>query len=200
MINVETQPSTSRTWIAPSSFTPRRPSLRRPSFAGLVIVIAILPAGRGKGGGEIAAAVRSGQSTDAATAAEIRAVLDRYVKAVTDADENILRELWADPEHVSYVNPMQRLRSWGELQGFWQGFLKNSFTQRELTLSNVAIQAVRDVGWAVFDWEFKATQTDGKPSQSRGWETQVYRRTDRGWRIAHAHYSVPATPPPAGAP
>ena len=110
----------------------RRPSLRRLSFAGLVIVIAILPAGRGSGAGEFTAAVRGVQSTDAATAAEIRAVLDRYVKAVTDADENILRELWADPEHVSYVNPMQRLRSWGELQGFWQGFLKNGFTQREL--------------------------------------------------------------------
>lgn len=176
----------------------RRPSLRRPSFAGLVIVIAILSVGYGKGSGKIAAAVANAQSTDAVTAAEIRAVLDRYVKAVTDADEQILRELWADPEHVSYVNPMQRLRSWGELQGFWQGFLKNSFTQRELKLSNVAIEALGDVGWAVFDWEFRATQTDGKPSQSRGWETQVYRRTDRGWRIAHAHYSVPATPPPTG--
>jgi uncharacterized protein (TIGR02246 family) len=172
--------------------------LNRPSFAGLVIVMAVLPVGSGKAGGETAAAVRSAQSTDAAAAAAIRAVLDRYVKAVTDADEKILRELWADPEHVSYVNPMQRLRSWGELQGFWLGFLKNSFTKRELTLSNVAIQATRDVGWAVFDWEFNATQTDGKPSQSRGWETQVYRRTDRGWRIAHAHYSVPATPPPTG--
>jgi ketosteroid isomerase-like protein len=176
----------------------RRRLLRRPSFAGLVIVMAILPAGCGKGGGETAAAISSVQSNDAATAAEIRTVLDRYVKAVTDADENILRELWADPEHVSYVNPMQRLRSWSELQGFWQGFLKNSFTQRELKLSNVAIQAVGDAAWAVFDWEFRATQTDGKPSQSRGWETQVYRRTDRGWRLSHAHYSVPATPPPTG--
>ena len=168
------------------------------ALAALVIIIGILPAGCGKGDGATAAAVSRAQSNDAATAAEIRAVLDRYVKAVNDADDTLLRELWADAEHVSYVNPMQRLRSWGELQGFWQGFLKNSFTQRELKPSNVAIQAVGDVGWAVFDWEFRATQTDGKASQSRGWETQVYRRTDRGWRIAHAHYSVPATPPPTG--
>lgn len=159
----------------------------RRALGGLVVIIGILPVGCGKS-----------QSNNAATAAEIRTALDRYVTAVNQADGQILRGLWADPGGISYVNPMQRLRTWGELQGFWQGFLKNSFTRRELTLSNVAIQSIGDAGWAVFDWEFNATQTDGKPSQTRGWETQVYRRTDRGWRIAHAHYSVPATPPPTG--
>jgi ketosteroid isomerase-like protein len=154
------------------------------SSAGLVIIIATLAGGCGKG------------PNDATTTAEVRAVLDRYVQAVNGADAQMLRDLWAEPERISYVNPMQRLRTWGELQGFWQGFLKNSFTRRELTLSNVAIHSVGDAGWAVFDWEFNATQADGKPSQTRGWETQVYRRTDRGWRIAHAHYSVPAAPPP----
>jgi ketosteroid isomerase-like protein len=162
------------------------------SLAGPVIVMAMLATGCTRGG-ETAA-------NDAAAAADIRAVLDRYQKAVNGADEQILRELWAEPERISYVNPMQRLRTWGELQGFWQGFLKNSFTQRELTVSNVAIQSVGDAGWAVFDWEFRAMQTDGKPSQTRGWETQVYRKTDRGWRIAHAHYSALAAPPPASTP
>ena len=156
------------------------------SSAGLVIIIATLAGGCGKG------------ANDATTAAEVRAILDQYVKAVNGADDQMLRDLWAEPERISYVNPMQRLRTWGELQGFWQGFLKNSFTRRELTLTNVAIQSAGDAGWAVFDWEFNATQTDGKPSQTRGWETQVYRRTDRGWRIAHAHYSVPAAPAPTG--
>jgi ketosteroid isomerase-like protein len=162
------------------------------SLAGPVIVMALLAAGCTRGGQTAA--------NDAATAADIRAVLDRYQKAVNGADEQILRELLAEPERVSYVNPMQRLHTWGDLQGFWQGFLKNSFTQRELTVSNVAIQSVGDVGWAVFDWEFRAMQTDGKPSQTRGWETQVYRKTDRGWRIAHAHYSALAAPPPASTP
>jgi ketosteroid isomerase-like protein len=161
-------------------------------LAGLVIVMVMLATGCTRGG-ETAA-------NDAAAAADIRAVLDRYQKAVNAADEQILRELWAEPERISYVNPMQRLRTWGELQGFWQGFLKNNFTRRELTVSNVAIQSVGDVGWAVFDWEFRAMQTDGKPSQTRGWETQVYRKTDRGWRIAHAHYSALAAPPPASTP
>lgn len=159
------------------------------SFSGVVLIIAMLS--------PQSVPISGAQSNDATTA-DVRAVLDRYVKAVNDADENILRQLWAEPGNVSYVNPIQRLRSWGELQGFWQGFLKNNFTRRELKLNNVAIQAAGDVAWAVFDWEFIATQTNGKPFRSQGWETQVYRSTDRGWRISHVHYSVPATPPPSG--
>jgi ketosteroid isomerase-like protein len=161
-----------------------------------VVLIAMLSAGGDPG--QAGAAV-SAQTSDATTA-DIRAILDRYVKAVNDADENGLRELWAQPDNVSYVNPMQRLSSWGELQGFWQGFLKNNFTRRELTPTNVVIHAAGDVAWAVFDWEFSGTQTDGKPFQSRGWETQVYQRTRQGWRIRHVHYSVPPMPPPTGQP
>ena len=162
-------------------------------------VIAVLSVGCGRESGQPETGVPA-QASDADPAVEVRAALDKYVQAVNSADETLLRELWVEPENVSYVNPMQRLRSWGELQGFWQGFLKNSFTQRELTLDNVGVQAAGDVAWVVFDWEFSATQTDGKPFRSRGWETQVYQRTNRGWRIRHVHYSVPATPPPTAVP
>jgi len=167
-------------------------------LAGLVIMTALLPAGCGRGGGETGAAISSAAASDATTTAEIRAVLDRYVKAVNDADDAGLRELWAEPEKASFVSPMQRLGSWDELKGFWQGFLKSNFTQRELKPSNVTIHAVGDVAWAVFDWEFSATLADGKPFQSRGWETHVYQKTAQGWRIRHIHYSAALTPPPMG--
>jgi ketosteroid isomerase-like protein len=159
-------------------------------------VIATLSWGCGTAGTESGGTLARAQASDAATTAEVRAVLDRYVKSVNDADEAMLRDLWLQPDTVSYVNPMQRLRSWDELRGFWQGFLKGSFTRRELKPDNVVINVAGDVAWAVFDWEFNGIQTDGKPTQSRGWETHVYRRTGRGWRITHAHYSVPAVPPP----
>jgi ketosteroid isomerase-like protein len=164
-----------------------------------LVVIAMLSAGCGSGAsGEPEAADGTAQPSDAATTADIRAVIDRYVKAVNDADQDALRELLAQPDSISFVNPMQRLTSWGQLQGFWQGFLKNNFTRRELKPSNVAIHTVGDAAWAVFDWEFSGMQTDGKPFQSRGWETHVYQRTDRGWRIRHVHYSGAAAPPPTG--
>ena len=164
----------------------------------LAVVATLVGACGGMAGTESGTTVNNTQASDATTREEIRAVLDRYVKSVNEADEAILRQLWVRPDDASYVNPMQRLRSWGEVQGFWQGFLKGGFTRRELKPDNVVINVAGDVAWAVFDWEFNAIQTDGKPMQSRGWETHVYRRTDRGWRITHAHYSVSAVPPPTG--
>ena len=75
------------------------------SSAGLVLIIATLAGGCGKG------------PNDATTTAEVRAVLDRYVKAVNGADDQMLRDLWAEPERISYANPMQRLRTWASCKG-----------------------------------------------------------------------------------
>lgn len=130
------------------------------------------------------------ERTDRTVSAEIEAVLQQYVRAINDANSDSLRDIWDSGDAVSYVNPTQRLRTWEELERFWQGFLGGRFSAREFTPDSVAIQRLGDVAWVVFNWEFKATQRNGQPYQQHGWETQVYRRTDRGWRIAHAHYSA----------
>ena len=124
-------------------------------------------------------------------------MLNEYVNAVNAGDERKLRALWFQPDTASYVTPIQRLQSWGDVERFWKSFLQDAFTTRDLKPSNVSITAVENVAWAAFDWEFTAAQRDGKTHTSRGWETQIYRRTPQGWRIAHIHYSVP---PPSTAP
>jgi len=95
----------------------------------LAVVATLVGACGGMAGTESGTTVNNTQASDATTREEIRAVLDRYVKSVNEADEAILRQLWVRPDDASYVNPMQRLRSWGEVQGFWQGFLKGGFTR-----------------------------------------------------------------------
>jgi len=139
------------------------------------------------------------QSGNDVSIAELKVLLNKYVLIVNAADSGSLRLLWANPDNISFVSPVQRFRTWKELQGFFDGFLKSSFTERQLKLSNVAISSAGETAWAVFDFEFNAKLQDGQPFQTRGWETQVYRRTDQGWRITHIHYSA-ALPPPAGQP
>ena len=139
------------------------------------------------------------QQSDDAVTADIKVLLNKYVLIVNAADSGSLRLLWADPDKTSFVSPVQRFTTWKELQAFFDGFLKSSFTERQLALSNVAISSAGDAAWAVFDFEFNAKLKDGQPFLSRGWETHVYRRTDQGWRITHIHYSVPVTPPPGQA-
>ena len=126
--------------------------------------------------------------------ADIEALLDTYVQAVNQADADLLISAWAADGEMSLVNPMLRMQSMEELRGFFQG-LKESFTTRRLQRSNVVVRTEGSVGWAVYDWAFDGTTSDGQAIQTSGWETQVYRRTDAGWRIAHVHYSVPAAPP-----
>ena len=126
---------------------------------------------------------------------EIGAVLDLYVQSVNDADYDLLREIWVESDEISYVNPINRLQSSDGLAGFWQTFLVDSFSERNLSPTNVSAHAAgSEAAWAVFDWEFEATTTDGQPFNTTGWETQFYRLTDLGWRIEHIHYSTP--PPP----
>jgi ketosteroid isomerase-like protein len=114
-------------------------------------------------GTESGTTVNNTQASDATTKEEIRAVLDRYVKSVNEADEAILREFWVRADDASYVNPMQRLRSWGEVQGFWQGFLKGRFTRRELKPDNVVINVAGDVAWRYST----GSSTRYKPTASR---------------------------------
>jgi len=135
------------------------------------------------------------QQADDAVTADIKVLLNKYVLIVNAADSGSLRLLWADPDKISFVSPIQRFNTWKEMQAFFDGFLKSNFTERQLKPTNVVISSAGDAAWAVFDFEFNARLKDGQPFLSRGWETQVYRRTDQGWRITHIHYSVPVTPP-----
>lgn len=165
--------------------------MKRPLGYG-VILCAILLVGCAHAGARSRNTASGVETTDRAANAEIEAVLQQYVRAINTADSDLLRTIWDSGDAASYVNPTQRLRTWVELERFWHGFLGSRFSTREFTPDSVAIQHVGDVAWVVFNWHFKAIQKNGELYEQRGWETQVYLRTDHGWRIAHAHYSAVA--------
>ncbi|HVT40003.1 MAG TPA: nuclear transport factor 2 family protein [Gemmatimonadaceae bacterium] len=163
--------------------------MKRPLGHG-VVFCAILLSGCTHAGVPLRNTPSDLERTDRAVNAEIEAVLQQYVRAVNNADPNLLREIWDTGTAASYVNPTQRLRTWEQLERFWRGFLGDRFSVRKFTPDSVAIRHVGDVAWVVFNWEFRATQRNGEPYNQHGWEPQVYLRSDRGWRIAHAHYSA----------
>ena len=132
---------------------------------------------------------------EAALEAEIEAVLNLYVQSVNEADYDLLRDIWVPSDDISYVSPFDRLQSSEQLEGFWQVFITDNFSERDLRLSDIALHvAGNEAAWAVFDWDFDATTSDGQPFSSTGWETQFYQLTDQGWRIEHIHYSMPLQP------
>jgi ketosteroid isomerase-like protein len=137
-------------------------------------------------------------ATESATdsSVEVNAILDRYFQAVEGKDLVAFRALLADPGVFTAVTPTGRLQSPDDLQKFFQD-LENAYAELRLTRSNVAIGTEGSAAWAAFDWMLDGRFADGSPAAFTGWETQIYRKTADGWRIAHLHYSVPFVVPAA---
>jgi ketosteroid isomerase-like protein len=128
----------------------------------------------------------------------VRQQLEIYVKSVNAADETLASEIYAQSPDLVVVTPMGRFHGWENVRDqLYVKFLQGMFMKRDLRPSNVSVQVRGDSAWLAYDWEFAGTLADGQPTASKGWETQVYQRTDRGWRIVHLHYSVPPPPPPS---
>ena len=143
---------------------------------------------------------QSGPSDDSAVVdadaiREIDAVLDTYVQAVNRMDLDLLLTIWADPDDVSVVSPIGRVQSLADLEVFFQGF-RDTYTELEVQPSNVSIRTHGAAASVVYDYEVNGVATDGSPVNFKGWETQVQRHTQDGWRIAHVHYSVAPDVPP----
>ena len=70
------------------------------------------------------------------------------------------------------------------------------FIKRELKAKDIAVHMLGDAAWVEFNWEFNATMSNNQPMTTKGRESQVLKKTDRGWRIVHVHCSMPFVPPP----
>ena len=128
----------------------------------------------------------------------VRQVFENYIKSVNAADLTLGSDIWMQSPDIIAVTPAGRFQGWDQVRDeVYIKFLQQSLTERDLQPSNVSIHTMGDSAWLAFDWAFKGTLAIGQPIESKGWESHVYQRTDRGWKIVHMHYSVPPPPPPA---
>ena len=122
----------------------------------------------------------------------VRQVLENYLQSVKTADLTLASQVWLQSPDVSVVTPFGRFQGWESVRdGVYVNFLQKAFVERNLQPDNLAISVAGDTAWAVFDWTFAAKLANGQSYSSKGWESHVYRKTDRGWAIVHLHYSVP---------
>ncbi len=84
----------------------------------------------------------------------------------------------------------------------WENYLKSYQTQRARIQSplmeryNTYVKADGNVGWASYQWEFKAT-VDGNPMSARGQTTLVLEKRNGRWVIVHNHTSLVSGAPAA---
>ncbi len=134
------------------------------------------------------AAAEPGTGSDEAL---IRDLIARYARAADAADTELAAEVWETTPGVSFIHPMGHERGWAAIKSnFYAAVMGGFFSQRKLSVKDVAIHTYGDAAWAEFDWDFAATlRSNGSAVDTHGRETQVYRKTGGRWRLVHVHYS-----------
>lgn len=113
--------------------------------------------------------------------AEVRAVFDRYEKALTANDVPVLEELFWNAAETTRYGVGENLYGWDEISAFRRARTTGAF-ERDL-MRTVITTYGRD--FATANTEYRRAGHD-RP----GRETKTLMRTPDGWRIVSAHVSL----------
>lgn len=112
-----------------------------------------------------------------------------YTQAVDKADTVLASKLWSPTAEISFISPQGTEYGWKGIKKVYQVFNDN-FTSRKLSFSDLKFAYYGDVSWLTFYWTFDATlKTSNSPVQTKGRETQIWRKINYEWRLVHVHYS-----------
>jgi Xaa-Pro aminopeptidase len=123
---------------------------------------------------------------------EIKNLIAKYAKSVSDADANLASQIWWNSPEASFVHPLGHEHGFEQIkQNVYTRLMGGMFSERNLSVHDVAVQFLGDAAVAEFYWDFTAKlRKDGSPVSTHGRETQVYRKMPDGWRLVHVHYSA----------
>jgi hypothetical protein len=121
-------------------------------------------------------------------------LLRRYEKSIDDADTVLAAKLWAKTSEVSFIHPRGTEYGWSGVKNVIRMFAEG-FSKRELHGSEEKVIVYGDVAWLTFTWVFDATfKANKQPIQTKGRETQIWRKIKGEWKLVHVHYSgMPVT-------
>ena len=134
--------------------------------------------------------LNSAEGTESAE--EIKNLIAKYAKSVGDADTELASQIWWNSAEASFIHPLGHEHGFEQIkQNVYTRLMGGTFSERKLSVHDVAVQVLGDAAVAEFDWTFTAKlRKDGSPVTTHGRETQVYRKMPDGWRLVHVHYSA----------
>jgi ketosteroid isomerase-like protein len=140
-----------------------------------------------------------GESSDASE--EIKSLIAKYAKSVSDADTDLASQIWWNSPEASFIHPLGHEHGFEQIkENVYKRLMGGMVSERKLSVHDIAVQTLGDCAIAEFYWDFTAKlRKDGLPIATHGRETQVYRKMQNGWRLVHVHYSgMPPAAPPQG--
>ncbi|SRR6266568_3561462 len=137
------------------------------------------------------------QSNDAGPASdEIRQMVAKYARSIDEADVELASRVWLDSPDVSFIHPLGHEHGFEQIkQNIYKHLMGDIFSERKLIPRDITVHVYGDSAWTEFYWDFAAKfRKDGSPITTHGRESQVYWKTQDGWRLVHVHYSgMPVT-------
>jgi len=122
---------------------------------------------------------------------EIKQLISMYAKAADEADPTLASRIWCDSSDDSLINPVGRWQGVEQITDFYRHEMGETYSARDLEISQVAVRVYSDAAWAEFDWKFSAKlRKEGSAVSFHGMETQIYRRSHNSWCLVHVHYSA----------
>ncbi|TWT84925.1 SMP-30/Gluconolaconase/LRE-like region [Planctomycetes bacterium CA13] len=122
----------------------------------------------------------------------IKGQIAKYLRSVDDADTQLASEVWLSSPEVSFIQPRGHQHGWKQVKrSFYEQTMGGNFSERTLRIiGDVSVHVYGDTAWAEFYWDFKAKfEEDGKTLNTKGRETQIFRKVAGDWRLVHVHYS-----------
>lgn len=122
-------------------------------------------------------------------------LIKKYGEAIDKADTLLASKLFAHTNEVSFIHPRGHEKGWSEVNSNIYKFFGDTFSKRKLNIFSENVTVYNNVAWVEFYWTFDATfKKDNSPLQTKGRETQIWRKIDNEWHLVHVHYSnMPVT-------
>jgi ketosteroid isomerase-like protein len=129
-----------------------------------------------------------------------RQLIDKYKQSIENADTVLASKIWAHTDEVSFIHPRGHEHGWQEIKNDIYIFFADNFTTRKLNSFNEKVAVYNGVAWVEFYWVFNGTfKNSGGPLQTKGRETQIWKKIHDEWALVHVHYSnMPLTQPRQG--
>jgi hypothetical protein len=117
-----------------------------------------------------------------------------YAQSIDQADTILASDLWAPTAEISFINPTGTEYGWNGVKNIYKMF-KDNFSNRKLSFFDLKFAYYGNVSWLTFYWIFDGTlRINNSSVQTRGRETQIWKKVNREWRLVHVHYSgMPVT-------
>jgi hypothetical protein len=117
-----------------------------------------------------------------------------YAQSIDQADTILGSKIWSPTAEISFINPRGTEYGWNGVKNIYKMF-KDNFSARKLSFFDLKYSYYGDVSWLTFYWIFDATLSmNNNPVQTKGRETQIWRKINGEWRLVHVHYSgMPVT-------